>query len=690
MEAKPYHSRIFQLYLRYLEVEMGWSRDRQDQFLKDLGVTRDRLFDEGAWFDLSFADDFYDRICQETGRQTIAYEAGLFLHEANYSPLTTLLSSFLSVEATYKIAGKLAMHFSKSSTLKVSETGDHAVVIESEVCPGSRERPYMCENRKGILVGTPVLLGFDRANLNETECVYKGGKKCVYHIRWSEKRNYHSALLTLTATLAFMTFGWICFGLMGTTLGLVGGVGIATFQHITRLLNHQRQRLQKQNNDLHKTLLEIEHRSRQMELIAKVSQLAHSSSTLDRLATDLVEGVCKLLSYDRAMFLVVNPELMSLRVKSFFGFDGADQELLSQTEFQISESNNSGFFVAVVNSKQPLFIKDVEANLSKLSPRSKRFAERLGSKSFVAVPIFDQDRNVQGVLAVDNITPGKALSISDQDLLMTLSDNVGISIEQSRLLDQLNTTLSTTRRIATQQANLRSVFEKFVPTQVAQSMSQMADENLSATKMLQTVTKREISVLFCDIFKFTQLATQLPPEDVIDLLNTTFEHLAPVIHRCGGFIDKFTGDGFMAVFEGPEAPVKACAAALNLSQKIQETNNALNSKGYPTIEIGIGINLGQAILGNIGSTDRMNFTVIGEVVNLAARLEAQTRNLGANSICCSSAVRYHTRDHFEWKDLGALQFKGYPDPIHVYQLLDSSEPAQNIALKKITGNQQSS
>jgi adenylate cyclase len=186
---------------------------------------------------------------------------------------------------------------------------------------------------------------------------------------------------------------------------------------------------------------------------------------------------------------------------------------------------------------------------------------------------------------------------------------------------------------------------------------------------LAQVKNRFASILFLDVFNFSKLAEKMRPEDIVDLLNTAFEIFEPIISRHRGFVDKFTGDGLMAIFEDSESSVGVCLAARALIESMQEVNEKLTAKSYPEIAIGIGINFGPVILGNIGSPERLNFTVIGEAVNLASRLESHTRTMGPNTICASPGIRSRAGELISWKDLGAIHIKGYPEPLQAFELL---------------------
>jgi len=150
-------------------------------------------------------------------------------------------------------------------------------------------------------------------------------------------------------------------------------------------------------------------------------------------------------------------------------------------------------------------------------------------------------------------------------------------------------------------------------------------------------------VLFSDIRSFTTRSESEPPEAIISLLNRYFNEMAAVIHSHGGTVDKFIGDGMMVFFGAPnhqDNPAQqAFDAAQKMLQRLDNLNLKLKEEGIEEIKIGIGIHLGEAVVGHVGSDTRHEYTVIGDTVNLAARLEGRTKELGYPIVCSASVAK---------------------------------------------------
>lgn len=180
--------------------------------------------------------------------------------------------------------------------------------------------------------------------------------------------------------------------------------------------------------------------------------------------------------------------------------------------------------------------------------------------------------------------------------------------------------------------------------------------------------RRDICVLFSDIRGFTSLSEHMAPEAVTELLNRYFERMARAIHRHGGTLDKFIGDGIMAFFGAPQADPSACMRAFEAAREMLEELAAFNreqaASGGPPVAIGIGLHFGPALIGYIGATSRHEYSAIGDTVNTASRLEGVTKDASC-PIVMSPAVRQHLSDADGIVALGEFPLKGRA-PMAIY------------------------
>lgn len=205
----------------------------------------------------------------------------------------------------------------------------------------------------------------------------------------------------------------------------------------------------------------------------------------------------------------------------------------------------------------------------------------------------------------------------------------------------------------------RSVLNKVVSQDIATELMK-GDVELGGEN-------RDVSVLFADIRGFTPLTEGMRPQAVIGLLNECMEGLARAIDAEGGVVDKFIGDEIMAVFGAPVAQsdhaVRAVSAAVRMRENIDAMNRERASRGEGVLGVGIGIASGLAVAGNMGSADRLNYTVLGSTVNLAARLTSEAR---AGEIIISGPTRQAVGDSCRAKSLGARSLKGFSTEVEVF------------------------
>lgn len=182
----------------------------------------------------------------------------------------------------------------------------------------------------------------------------------------------------------------------------------------------------------------------------------------------------------------------------------------------------------------------------------------------------------------------------------------------------------------------------------------------------------EVSVLFCDVKDFTGFAGGAEARDVVESLNRLFEVVVPIIAAEGGHIDKFEGDGLMAVFGAPQRFPDHAERAVRAGIEINRRVN-ISGEGGP-LEVGIGINTGPVLAGAIGGAGRLNYSVIGDAVNIAARVEAETRNTEAD-VLITEATQRRLGNGFELEDCGSRTLKGVERPVPLFAVLGTGKDA---------------
>lgn len=184
--------------------------------------------------------------------------------------------------------------------------------------------------------------------------------------------------------------------------------------------------------------------------------------------------------------------------------------------------------------------------------------------------------------------------------------------------------------------------------------------------------RRKVTILFSDIKSFTTLAEKLPPESVVSILNQYFEEMLEAIFGNQGTLDKFIGDGMMVEFgaplDDPKQEKNAVLAAIGMQKKLQKMSERWVGQGKPALEMGIGIHTGQALVGTIGSMERMQYTAIGDTVNVASRLEQTSKTLNQPIVISEATFEAIKDEGFAYKKLGPLFLPGREGEVIAYAI----------------------
>jgi adenylate cyclase len=189
-----------------------------------------------------------------------------------------------------------------------------------------------------------------------------------------------------------------------------------------------------------------------------------------------------------------------------------------------------------------------------------------------------------------------------------------------------------------------------------------------------TTGRRTVTVLFSDIRGFTSISEKLEPEQVAEMLREYLSEMTEVVFKYGGTVDKYIGDCIMALYNVPFADSEHALNAVRTALEFQERTIAVSrrweAKLGVTIRNGVGINTGEAVVGTLGSRQRLEYTAIGDTINLGSRLESITKDYKTN-IIISEFTYAHVKDHFVTKELGDVTVKGKSRPVKIYAVLPS-------------------
>ncbi len=382
-----------------------------------------------------------------------------------------------------------------------------------------------------------------------------------------------------------------------------------------------------------------ERRSTKLSLLLDISKELSKQQEVDRLLEKIVDITFHVMNVDRVSVLMlegVSDELIPRISKNRLGDQGGSRHV-----------------------PQSIARRAVTERLAILTDNAAA-DERFKGKSIVmqsvrsamCTPLMGSGGKVLGILYVDNLTATNSFSDEDLEFLIAFSGIAAVAIENSQFAERLQ-----------REAVVRSNFQRyFAPDLADQIVSQSEEIQLGGTR-------RPVVIFFSDIRDFTGMSEEMAPDDIATLLTEYFTEMVEVIFEHGGTLDKFMGDAIMALWGAPltrnDDADRAMRAAIEMQEVLGRLNHKWAQDGRQQMEIGIGINFGEVFAGNIGSDRRLEYTVIGDAVNTAARLCSKA---GPGEILISDPF-YRALVHApQVEALEPLQLKGKARAVPVYSV----------------------
>ncbi|MBW2432604.1 MAG: response regulator [Deltaproteobacteria bacterium] len=251
--------------------------------------------------------------------------------------------------------------------------------------------------------------------------------------------------------------------------------------------------------------------------------------------------------------------------------------------------------------------------------------------------------------------------------------------EKNRELQEANDLLEErVKKRTAQLVQLNTAYQRFVPREF---LSLLKKESILEVELGDQIAQ-QMTVMFSDIRGWTSISENMTAQESFNFINAFLNRVSPVINAHHGFIDNFQGDGMMALF--PQSADDAVRAAVAMHAAVSEYNRDRQQKGFQPIGIGVGLHIGDLMLGIIGHAERMQGTVVADAVNLASRLEGLTRVYGSSiSISEPTLTQLKDPDRYKHRFVDKVQVKGKKDPVSVHEIFDGDPPAV-IELKEQT------
>jgi len=301
-------------------------------------------------------------------------------------------------------------------------------------------------------------------------------------------------------------------------------------------------------------------------------------------------------------------------------------------------------------------MKDRVALLSQDAAADEQFAGvdsivSQGVRSTICAPLLTES-GVHGALYADRLDPFSAFKPDDLELVSAVAAQTAIAVENVRAHERL-----------AREEVARANYSRFLPEYVVTQMLENPD-SFKLGGVLQTIT-----ILFADIRGFTRISEHAPPEKIVQLLNRYFSAMTDIIFAHGGTLDKYLGDGLMALFGAPTVTPNDASNALSTAVAMQRRligiNLELREEGFPEIGIGIGLHTGEVTVGYIGSERRSEYTAIGDTVNTASRLES---NAKGGQILVSEVTAKAARSRYTLTPREPISVKNREQPVPLFEV----------------------
>ncbi|NOQ96146.1 MAG: FHA domain-containing protein [Desulfobacterales bacterium] len=304
----------------------------------------------------------------------------------------------------------------------------------------------------------------------------------------------------------------------------------------------------------------------------------------------------------------------------------------------------------VIHDKEAILTSNAMAD-SRFDGSKSVFLQKIRSAMYA--PLWRKD-TVIGVIGLNSVRFDNQFTQDDLKLLEAIGSQSAMILEQASLNEQIR-----------EEEILRSRLERFLSPQVAEMIATGSQETIDN---VMEPTELTATIVFTDIIAFTQLAEKIPPRETNMILNQYFSMVTDIIFRHDGTLDKYIGDGLMAVFGAPMERQDDAERAILAAKEMREKLAAMMAKKEShtrKFDIRIGINTGRVVAGNIGSPRRMDYTVIGDPVNIASRLESIAE---PNQILIGEETYETIKDRFEIRKIGPQKVKGKSAEIMVYEV----------------------
>jgi class 3 adenylate cyclase len=610
-------ARLLQPLLKFYELQFG--RQQLEELVSSLGTTLDVLQDPDAWFSTDRFIEMNTAMIAATGDEGLPHLAGRALTWPGMLGAERLFIRALANPRTaFLQIGKVSSRYSKVTDWDVVMTGPTTGRATVKLSEGARDHLTFCQNRIGVFEAVPEVFDLPPARVVHPTCLHRGDAACVYEIHWVRRRSWTRIawVVAVVTSLAGGLLGMQGAALAALVIAMIGGATAVSVFSTRREQADTEEFTRAHVSELGQLLERNKRRAEELHTLSRITEATRHLLDEGELVDAVLSTLREELDYRRVLLLRVDDAGAWLGGGRSLGFEEHAEAVEGLRLSLDPEGLDERLFGRIVHGGQAVLVDDVEGYGRQLKPENAAVLSAVGTPGFVAAPVEGRGRKI-GLLVVDNGPDGAPLGARDRNVLGSVAAVLGSAISNARLFRRIQDELMINRK-----------FRQYLPEQVVEQVRARPEEALALGG-----DERHVAVMFVDIASFTAMSARRSPSEVVRGLNAWFSITDPVIERCNGIVDKRMGDGILVVFlhedggRGGRHPVqRAAAAAVGLHHALDDARDALRERvpAFAGMAIRCAIHYGPAIVGNMGSERRMEYTVIGDTVNTAARVEEQT------------------------------------------------------------------
>lgn len=394
-----------------------------------------------------------------------------------------------------------------------------------------------------------------------------------------------------------------------------------------------------------KTQAELERTNKVLWLLFEISRQLNSITDFRELLKKIMDLIFRVIDADYGFLILTGDEKEAQFIPVVVKYK--DDQERDTGKLKVSRT----IIQRVIHDKDAILTLNAMAD-SRFDGAKSVFIEKM--RSVICAPLWRKDKII-GVIQLDSVRLDNQFTQDDLELLKAIGSQMAMILEQDSLNEKIR-----------EEEMLRSRLERYLAPQVTEMIVRGSQETKDYVMEPKEITA---TILFTDIIAFTQLAEQIPPQETNMILNQYFSMMTDIVFSYDGTLDKYIGDGLMAVFGAPmekeDDAERAILAAKEMKEKLA-VMMAQKEGRRKRFDIRIGINTGHVVAGNIGAPNRMDYTVIGDPVNIASRLESIA---SPNQILIGEETYRAVKGKFKIRKIGPKKVKGKRAEVMVYEVV---------------------